>query len=181
MATTLARVLVGPVKYGTARTFNAGRFLPLIIDSSVGVSLRPFSYSATDPEKTFPVAPKFVTCSAWIQEEDTSWLARRPPYTDGLSWAALDVLWRRPEPEDLLEEHLSPGTTGVALVHHGQHPSPEPQRTVRGLLGIDTGVHFDAHGYGHLTIAEIQTGEPKLHRFPRTTSLRTPRAEPVRS
>ena len=37
------------------------------------------------------------------------------------------------------------------------------------MLCIDTGVHIEE--YGHLSVAEVQSGEPRLHRFARIDKI----------
>ena len=82
-------------------------------------------------------------------------------------WARPEV--RRPAPQDPL---LPPGITGVDYVCHGHDPAPEPGWTARGMLCIDTGVHWPE--LGQLTIAELQAGAPRLHQFPRVDVLPEP-------
>ena len=81
--------------------------------------------------------------------------------------AAHRALWNRPA-----ERHPTPGETtrpefgGVRAMIHGHDPGPAPGWTAPNTLCIDTGVHWEE--LGHLTVAEIQTGHPELHRFART-------------
>ena len=75
------------------------------------------------------------------------------------------MLWGRPEIE---REHrnakdLPPAMHGIDLVVTGHTPRGQPRWTRRNVLCIDTGVFVPA--YGHLTIGEIHTGTPRLHRF----------------
>ena len=51
----------------------------------------------------------------------------------------------------------------------GHSPAPTPGWTADGVLCIDTGVHIEE--YGHLTVAEVQSGEPCLHRFVRIDKI----------
>ena len=53
----------------------------------------------------------------------------------------------------------------VTLVVSGHTPDVHPRWTSANQLCIDTGVHIE--DCGHLTVAEIQTGAPELHRFER--------------
>ena len=50
-------------------------------------------------------------------------------------------------------EHLGP-VEGVRCVVTGHTPGPEPAWH-ENVLGIDTGVHIEARGYGQLTNARI--------------------------
>ena len=77
------------------------------------------------------------------------------------------ILWERPE---IGREHrdaadLPAAMTGIDLVITGHTPARWPRWTRRNVLCIDTGVHVAR--CGHLTIAEIQSGTPRLHRFAR--------------
>ena len=95
--------------------------------------------------------------------------------TERLSTAAEESLWRRPETGSSERgENLPPGIDGVALVLHGHHAALEPRWTATKMVCIDTGVHIEE--YGHLTVAEIQTGKPKLHRFARIDTMLEPTA-----
>ena len=48
-------------------------------------------------------------------------------------------------------------------------PAHSPRWTRQNVLCIDTGVHVP--DYGHLTIAQIESGEPQGHRFARREGL----------
>ena len=93
-----------------------------------------------------------------------------PAGSETLNLAALDTLWQRPsvwraEPG----QTLPPGFTGVDIVLTGHSPAPTPGWTADGVLCIDTGVHVEE--YGHLTVAEVHSGEPCLHRFARIDKI----------
>ena len=62
-------------------------------------------------------------------------------------------------------EHVGP-VSGVRCVVTGHTPVPEPTWH-ENVLGIDTGVHIDERGYGHLTIARIDGGEIETLSFAR--------------
>ena len=51
----------------------------------------------------------------------------------------------------------------------GHAPELHPRWTRQNVLRIDTGVHVP--DYGHLTIAQIESGEPQVHRFARREGL----------
>ena len=63
------------------------------------------------------------------------------------------------------EEHLGP-VEGVRCVVTGHTPRPEPVWH-GNVLAIDTGVHIDDRGYGHLTIARIDAKEIETWSFAR--------------
>ena len=89
---------------------------------------------------------------------------------------AYSIMWSRPKVRQRRPtENLPIGMKGMELVLHGHDPGPEPGWTARRTLCIDTGVHWPE--LGHLTVAEIHTGEPKLHRFQRVDSLLEPEDE----
>ena len=75
------------------------------------------------------------------------------------------LLWSRPDVErksrDSADLPDAMGAIGLVLIGHT--PGPAPRWTRANVLCIDTGVHV----HGHLTIAQIETGEPVLHRFAR--------------
>ena len=75
------------------------------------------------------------------------------------------ILWSRPEieREDRSAKDLPPAIPGIDLVVTGHTPGREPRWTRRNVLCIDTGVFVPE--YGHLTIGEVHTGAPRLHRF----------------
>ena len=79
------------------------------------------------------------------------------------------LLWGRPdvEREERGAGDLPEAIEDVTLVVTGHTPGAAPRWTRRNALCIDTGVHIHHDGYGHLTIAEIGTAEPTLHRFRR--------------
>lgn len=79
--------------------------------------------------------------------------------------APSEVLWSRPdiEREDRSAPDLPRAMAHITFVVTGHTPHLEPRWTRENIVCIDTGVHIPE--YGHLTIAEIQTGEPELHRF----------------
>ena len=87
----------------------------------------------------------------------------------GTTQTPTHLLWSRPkvEREDRCAPDLPAPIEGITCVITGHTPDMHPRWTRRNVLCIDTGVHVDADGYGHLTIAEVQTGEPRLHRFAR--------------
>ena len=77
------------------------------------------------------------------------------------------ILWERP---GIARERRDAGDlpgpmTGIDLVITGHTPARWPRWTRRNVLCIDTGVHIAR--CGHLTVAEIQSGVPRLHRFAR--------------
>ena len=94
--------------------------------------------------------------------------------------AAGSAMWSRPELRRCspTAPDLPAPIPGVDHMCHGHDPGPEPGWTARGMLCIDTGVHLP--DLGHLTIADLKSGEPDLHRFARVDSL-LPEAEPQRS
>ena len=63
------------------------------------------------------------------------------------------------------EEHLGP-VESVRCVVTGHTPRPAPVWH-ENVLAIDTGVHIDDRGYGHLTIARIDGKEIETFRFAR--------------
>ena len=81
----------------------------------------------------------------------------------------IGILWQRPDVETERRDapELCAPMAGITLALIGHTPEPSPRWNRRNVLCIDTGVHIDADGYGHLTIAEVQTGQPRLHRFER--------------
>ena len=76
-----------------------------------------------------------------------------------------DILWGRPEieREDRNAPDLPAPMQGIDLVITGHTPGRRPRWTRQNVLCIDTGVFVPE--YGHLTIAEIQTGTARAHRF----------------
>ena len=82
------------------------------------------------------------------------------------------MLWDRPDIERERRDapDLPRAMTHVTLVVTGHTPHLQQRWTRRNVLCIDTGVHVPENG--HLTIAEIQSGEPALHRFPRQEPAR---------
>ena len=76
-----------------------------------------------------------------------------------------DILWGRPEieREDRNAMDLPAPMQGIDLVITGHTPGRRPRWTRQNVLCIDTGVFVPE--YGHLTIAEIQTGTARAHRF----------------
>ena len=83
------------------------------------------------------------------------------------------ILWSRPEIERGRRDadDLPQAIAGIDLVLIGHTPGPAPRWTRANVLCIDTGVHVA--DYGHLTVAEIQTGTAKLHRVGRVTPAST--------
>ena len=67
------------------------------------------------------------------------------------------------------QEHLGP-VEGVRCVVTGHTPVPEPVWH-ENVLGIDTGVHIDARGYGRLTIARVDGKEVEIWSFDRRESV----------
>ena len=89
-----------------------------------------------------------------------------PAGSETLNLAALDTLWHRPRVwRATPQQELAPGFAGVDMVLTGHSPAPTAGWTAHRVLCIDTGVHIEE--YGHLTVAEIQSSEPCLHRFAR--------------
>ena len=84
------------------------------------------------------------------------------------------AMWVRPQASrpSLEDPELPAGMRGVDYVLHVHDLAPEPRRTARRILCLDTGVHYPG---GHLTVAELRPGTPALHRHPRVDVL------PVRS
>ena len=78
-----------------------------------------------------------------------------------------EILWGRPQIEcEAREDTALPAPMReIDLVLIGHTPGREARWTRRNVLCIDTGVHIPEHG--HLTIAEVQTAPPRLHRFAR--------------
>ena len=85
-----------------------------------------------------------------------------PLYSDQTPTA---MLWNRPDIERERRDapDLPRAMTRVSLVLTGHTPGLHPRWTRKNVLCIDTGVHVPE--YGHLTIAEVQSGGPTLHRF----------------
>ena len=85
--------------------------------------------------------------------------------SETLTLEALDVLWNRSTVRETKPSApaLPAGFTGTGAVLIGHNAAREPGWTARGVLCIDTGVHIA--GLGHLTIAEVQSGDIRLHRF----------------
>ena len=77
------------------------------------------------------------------------------------------MLWERPaiERESAAAPDLPAGMHDMALVLIGHTPD-------QNVLCIDTGVHVPE--WGHLTVAEVQTGTAELHRFRRVEPPATP-------
>jgi len=75
------------------------------------------------------------------------------------------ILWWHPEFErtDRNDPDLAGAMPGITLVLIGRTPGAGARWTRSNVLCIDTGVHVAA--YGHLSIAEVQTGDARLHRF----------------
>lgn len=70
-----------------------------------------------------------------------------------------------------VEPDLPPAAAGIGLVLIGHCADWEPRWVRRNVLCIDTGACAPD---GHLTIAEIQGGELRLHRFPGPPAGRRP-------
>ena len=75
------------------------------------------------------------------------------------------VLWDRPDIERERRDapDLPRAMAQITVVITGHTPHLHPRWTRKNVVCIDTGVHVPE--YGHLTLAEIHTGEPELHRF----------------
>ena len=84
-----------------------------------------------------------------------------------MEYTPTDMLWTRPEIERANRDapDLPPAMHHIALVLIGHTPDRAPRWTRQNVLCIDTGVHVP--DYGHLTLAQIETGEPTLHSFAR--------------
>ena len=82
------------------------------------------------------------------------------------------LLWGRPdvEHEDRQAQDLPAAIANVDLVIIGHTPDLHARWTRKNVLCIDTGVHIHHEGYGHLTVAEVSSAEPRLHRFRRRDS-----------
>ena len=63
----------------------------------------------------------------------------------------------------------------VTLVLTGHTPGPAPRWTRANVLCIDMGAHVAEDG--HLTVAEVQTADARLHRFARVDTLPEPGGE----
>ena len=101
--------------------------------------------------------------------------ARRTPariHSPSLGEPVDEILWGRPEieRENRDANDLAAPMQGIDLVIIGHTPGLWPRWTRRNVLCIDTGVFVPE--YGHLTIAEIQTGTPRTHRFRAETCQR---------
>ena len=76
-----------------------------------------------------------------------------------------DTLWPRPETVVSLNRDapdLPPAMAGIDLALVGHCAGREPKWLRRNVLCIDTGACAPG---GHLTVAEVQSGQPVLHRF----------------
>ena len=109
-------------------------------------------------------------------------IAQRPRGQDSVTPGdyAYAALWARPKVRrETPDETLPAGVTDLALLLHGHDAGPIPVWTARRALCIDTGVHWEQ--LGHLTVAEVQAGEPVLHRFARvdTDGLLEPPPRPA--
>ena len=122
---------------------------------------------------TLDVSPDWdALCNAVRTLAET---AHRPedPYGNVNRWNLPTwILWSRPaiERENRDSKDLPAAMTGIDLVITGHTPDRRPRWTRRNVLCIDTCVHVAE--CGHLTIAEIQTGTPRLHRFARVETQR---------
>ena len=93
---------------------------------------------------------------------------------------AYSALWTRSKMRlETPDETLPIGITQIELMLHGHDAGTVAVWTAQRALCIDTGVHWPE--LGHLTIAEIQTGRPALHRFARahTDTLLEPPPRPA--
>ena len=92
--------------------------------------------------------------------------AQQAPYPY-MEYTPTDMLWTRPEIERANRDapDLPPAMHHIALVLIGHTPDRAPRWTRQNVLCIDTGVHVP--DYGHLTLAQVETGEPTLHSFAR--------------
>ena len=108
-----------------------------------------------------PVHGRWQDLEEWVNgDEDLSHLTR------------VRALWSRVrhghvqrEIGERGNEHLGP-VEGVRAVLTGHTPVPEPVWH-ENVLGLDTGVHIDARGYGRLTIARIDGKEMETWSFER--------------
>ena len=93
--------------------------------------------------------------------------ARHTRHPGIIEHAPADQLWSRAaiERETRDATDLPPAMQGIEFVLVGHTPGPVPRCIRHNALCIDTGVHIE--DYEYLTIAESQTGEPRLHRFAR--------------
>ena len=90
--------------------------------------------------------------------------------SETLNLAAHGTLWERPDVwRSTPEQTLPPGFAGIDLVLTGHNAAATPGWTAQKTLCIDTGVHIEA--FGHLTVAEIQSGEPRLDEFARIDEI----------
>ena len=107
-----------------------------------------------------PVAPDHDwhwdrLCTRIARDQHSAWAAM---------WTRAKV--RRPSADD---PEPPPGVVGIDYACHGHDPGPEPGWSARRMLCLDTGVHVPE--LGHLTVAELKPGTPKLHRFTRVDTL----------
>ena len=131
-----------------------------------------------DDQPLAPDTPALDWDTLGTMLSDTDLTAR----SERLGNAADALLWQRPQPGRSEEDHRKlPGNDGVALVLHGHHAEPTPRWSARRMLSIDTGVHLE--DCGHLTIAEVQSATPRLHRIARVEPISTGsvRSEPEES
>ena len=112
-------------------------------------------------------------CPVWPSWEELE--AKLPGDRDENHLTRERALWSRvrhghvqPELGETGEEHLGP-VEGVRCVVTGRTPRPAPVWH-ENVLAIDTGVHIDDRGYGHLTIARIDAKEIETWSFARRES-----------
>ena len=68
--------------------------------------------------------------------------------------------------EDRDDATVMPRLADIDLVVTGHSPGRHPRWARRNVICLDTGFHYDE--WGHLTVAEIQGPDLKLHRFARS-------------
>ena len=68
--------------------------------------------------------------------------------------------------EDRDDATVMPRLADIDLVVTGHSPGRHPRWARRNVICLDTGLHYDE--WGHLTVAEIQGPDLKLHRFARS-------------
>ena len=89
----------------------------------------------------------------------------QPPHAYPAIWSRVRHGHLQREIGETGNEHMGP-VDGVRCVITGHTPVPEPVWH-ENVLAIDTSVHIDDRGYGHLTIARIDGNEIETWSFDR--------------